>query len=249
MRLVIPPGPECPFGVDRPVMLHRWDRLTFLHWSFETNAVQRLLPAGLDVDAIDGRAWVGLVPFFMAVSTPRTKPRPWLTTFCETNVRTYVCDAAGRRGIWFFSLDAARLGAVLTARATYRLPYYWSRMRLEESPGAADPPRTIEYSCRRRWPGPRGASSHQVVDIGEPYAPSELTPFDHFLTARWILFSIDGSRARLARAYHEPWVLHRATVRHCNDELLEAAGLPPSPEAPIVHYSPGVDVRIGGPER
>ena len=32
-----------------------------------------------------------------------------------------------RAGIWFFSLDAARLGAVVTARATYRIPYFWSR--------------------------------------------------------------------------------------------------------------------------
>jgi hypothetical protein len=45
-----------------------------------------------------------------------------VSNFCETNVRTYVRDRAGRSGIWFFSLDASRLGAVVTARATpYRL--------------------------------------------------------------------------------------------------------------------------------
>ena len=37
----------CPFEVDRPVMLHRWEQLTFLHWSYEPADVQRLLPPGL----------------------------------------------------------------------------------------------------------------------------------------------------------------------------------------------------------
>jgi uncharacterized protein YqjF (DUF2071 family) len=232
----------CPFTIERPVMMHRWDRLTFLHWSFPPAVVQRLLPAGLEVEPVDGRAWVGLVPFFMKVSTPRTRPVLWLTEFCETNVRTYVRDAAGRSGIWFFSLDAARLGAVVVARTTYRLPYFWARMALAESPGR------IEYSCGRRWPGPRGARSHQVIEIGEPFAPAELTAFDHFLTARWILFSVHGGRRRFARAWHEPWVLHHATASVCDDELLAAAGLPQPNDEPIVHYSPGVDVRIGRPE-
>ena len=32
-----------------------------------------------------------------------------------------------------------------------------------------------------------------------------------------------------------------------NDSLVEAAGLPPPTTDPIVHWSPGVDVRIGRP--
>jgi hypothetical protein len=33
-----------------------------------------------------------------------------------------------------------------------------------------------------------------------------------------------------------------------DDRLVRAAGLPQPAEAPLVHYSPGVDVRIGRPE-
>jgi len=90
----------------------------------EPAQVQRLLPDGLEADLLDGAAWVGLVPFFMHVATPGGHQAPWVSRFCETNVRTYVRDAAGRAGIWFFSLDAARAGAVAVAvaRTTYRLP-------------------------------------------------------------------------------------------------------------------------------
>ena len=243
MSAVISRDATCPFEVEHPVMLHRWERLTFLHWAFEPDVLQRLLPAGLTVETADDRAWVGLVPFFMKVWLPRTGPVPWLSTFCETNVRTYVTDDAGRSGIWFFSLDAARLGAVVTARSTYRLPYFWSQMSLLEAGS------TIEYRCRRRWPGPRGVRSHQLIDIGEPYERNELTGLDHFLTARWIVFSVAGGSRRHALASHQPWPLHRATALVCRDELLRAAGLPANDAAPLVHYSPGVDVRIGRPER
>ncbi len=120
----------CPFTVDKPVMRQRWEQLTFLHWAYDPAVVQRLLPGGLTVDTFGGAAWVGLVPFFMRVHTPGDRGAPWVSNFCETNVRTYARDREGRAGIWFLSLDAARLGAVAVARASYRLPYFWSSMRL-----------------------------------------------------------------------------------------------------------------------
>jgi len=224
-------------------MRQRWERLTFLHWAFDPAAVARLLPDGLEVEPYDGMAWVGLVPFFMVVATGHGRTAPWVSTFCETNVRTYVRDKEGRSGIWFLSLDAARFGAVAVARSTYRLPYYWSGMDLSEGN------HRIAYRCRRRWPGPLGASSQVTVDIGGRLDPDEISDRDHFLTARWILFSVSGPRYRLARACHEPWPLHRAEAVSVDDGLIQAAGLPAPEGKPLVLYSPGVDVAIGPPER
>jgi len=235
-------GPECPLDVDHPLMLHRWERLSFLHWSFEPRIVQRLLPRWLTVEPYQDRAWVGLVPFFMRVSTKTGRNVRWASNFCETNVRTYVRDPEGRSGIWFFSLDAERLGAVVTARTTYRLPYFWSKMRLIERDGEVD------YACERRWPGPR-VKSIVRLKIGTAFAPDELTERDHFLTARWVLFSSKGTRHRFADAHHAPWPLRRAIPIACEDQLLSAAGLPVSDEPPVCHYSEGVDVRIGRPQR
>jgi uncharacterized protein YqjF (DUF2071 family) len=237
----MPPG-VCPYTVDRPVMRQRWERLTFLHWPYEPGVVQRLLPPGLHVETFDGAAWVGLVPFFMRVATPGGRRAPWVSDFCETNVRTYVRDDAGRPGIWFLSLDAARLGAVVVARTTYRLPYFWSAMRLRQ--------RRMDtaYLCQRRWPGPRGATSRVRVSAGAPFDRAELTERDHFLTARWRLFSVIAGRTISAQASHQPWPLRRATVRLLDDHLLTAAGLPEPGGEPLVHYSPGVDVAIGLPE-
>jgi uncharacterized protein YqjF (DUF2071 family) len=237
----------CPTPVRRAAMVQGWDELTFLHWRYEPSVVQELLPAGLEVETMDGAAWVGLVPFFLRVALRRgLGPVPWVSRFAETNVRTYVRSRAnGQPGIWFFSLDAARLGAVLVARATYRIPYFWSHLRLS---------RIGEerwYECRRRWPGPRGASSSVRIVVGERLASGELSALDHFLTARWALYSAPVTGLRRAAAWHDPWPLHRATAVSVRDGLVAAAGLPAPPvgESPLVHFSPSVDVRIGWPHR
>ena len=52
---------------------------------------------------------------------------------------------------------------------------------------------------------------------------------------------------RVALAQHDPWPLHRATVASVEDELLVASGLPRPVVDPLVHWSPGVDVRVGAP--
>ena len=224
-------------------MIQRWDQLTFLHWSYDPEVVQRLLPEGLVVDTFDGKAWVGLVPFMMEVRLPRGPAVPWISHFCETNVRTYVTAPDGTRGVWFFSLDATRLAAVATARTTYRLPYYWSSMSLERDGDV------VTYECQRRWPGPSNAKSRVQVRVGEPFEPAELGDLDHFLTARWRLYSERTGGNRYAIAAHEPWPLHRAELLDLDDELFVAAGLPAPTGEPLAHWSPGVEVRIGFPHR
>jgi len=227
-------------------MTQRWELLTFLHWSFEPSVVQRLLPAGLTVETFDDRAWVGLVPFQMRVAPPGLAALPWLGRFCETNVRTYVRDNHGRPGVWFFSLDAARLAAVVVARLTYRLPYFWARMRLTGAPDR------LVYTSRRRWPASPapGAAGTVIVRPGAVVPPEEVTELEHFLTARWRLFSHAGrDTLRSADAEHAPWPLRRVDVELCDDSLVTAAGLPRPVGPPLAHYSDGVDVRIGLPGR
>ena len=118
--------------VRAPVMRQSWRDLTFLHWRYRAvEDVRRIVPAGLEIDVCDGFAWVGLVPFkVVGLTLPNAPAVPWLSNFAETNVRTYVVDRTGRRGVWFFSLDTARLAAVIGARTGYGLPYYWSKMRV-----------------------------------------------------------------------------------------------------------------------
>src|SRR2546430_2483964 len=51
------PSGTCPFTVDARVMRQRWERLMFVHWSYEPAIVQRLLPPWLRADTFGGMAW------------------------------------------------------------------------------------------------------------------------------------------------------------------------------------------------
>ena len=119
-----------------------WRDLLFIHYPFAPEVVQALLPDDLTIDTwpdADGiqRAWVALVPFEMVVGTPGGLRLPFVGTFPETNVRTYVRGPDGTPGVWFCSLEAGGLLASLTARAAYGLPYFWADMSID--PGAGRP--------------------------------------------------------------------------------------------------------------
>jgi uncharacterized protein YqjF (DUF2071 family) len=235
------PEPVCPEPVERAVMTNRWRWLTYLHWSYDPAVVQALLPEGLRVDTFDGKAWVGLIPFRMEVALPGLPPVPYLSTFPETNVRTYVVGLDGTPGVWFFSLDASRLPAVVAARGWFGLPYRWARMRIERKG------RRVRYTSMRRE-GP-SASSAVEVEVGHPVPAGDVTDLDHFLVSRWRLYSAGRRGLVLGRIDHAPWALRSAELVEVRQDLVEAAGLPSPIGEPIVRYAPGVGVRIAPPTR
>lgn len=230
-----------PRPFRRAVMLQGWHDLASIHWRYDPKVVQALLPAGFRADTFDGSAWVGLLPFHMQrVRIPRLPPFGPLSTFPETNIRTYLVDPSGRRGVWFCSLDITRLIPALVARVSYRLPYCWADMSIDRD---AD---VWTYRSRRRWP--RGeASSHVKIRVGSQVPDHEVSGLEHFLTARWALGTRFGRRLMWAAVDHETWPIHRAEVLEVDETLLAAAGLPPPQGDPVVLWSPGVEVRIGRP--
>ena len=138
--------PHHPRPQGRVVMWQRWTDLLFLHWALPPDVIQKTLPEGLAVDTFDDRAWVGIVPFFMEDIRPAGLPSvPWLSSFLELNVRTYVRDAAGRPGVWFYSLDCNRWMAVEVARRAFHLSYQHAVMEARTSADG-----WISYQCRRR---------------------------------------------------------------------------------------------------
>ena len=109
------------------------------------------LPAGPWVMA---QTWhdLGVVPFWMSGVRARGLPSvPDLSRFPELNVRTYV-TYGGEPGVYFFSLDAASLPAVCTARALYHLPYFHEHEGGSSGRGSA---LLLKPSpCQRRGPRP-----------------------------------------------------------------------------------------------
>lgn len=227
-------------------MHQTWQRLLFLHWRMESAVLQKRLPPGLFLDTFDGAAWVGIVPFFMRnVRIRGLPPIPTTVHFLELNLRTYVHDAAGLPGVWFFSLDAASRLAVWGARCWFGLPYHAAAMSatVEEATGRVD------YHSRRRGT-PADAASHFT------YAPAgklrEAAPdsLEFFLIERYVLFAPRrGGRVAVGRVHHPPYQFADAEVSAWDDHLLMLSGLERllrPPDHAVV--SPGVSVEVFGLE-
>jgi uncharacterized protein YqjF (DUF2071 family) len=219
-------------------MGQQWRDLTFVHWAVDPERVAGFMPAGVRPDVLDGRTYVGLVPFRMVgAGVGRTPEVPYLGTFLETNVRLYSVDATGRRGIVFLSLDCERLLVCAGARLSFGVPYRWARMRHE---------RDGEQHTYSSHLLPRGGHARVVVEAGDPEEPGEL---EHFLTARWGLHSRWLGRSWYVPNEHDPWQLRRATLLDLDARVLASVGLPDlvGRDPDHVAFSDGVTTRFGLP--
>ncbi len=197
-----------------------WEDLLFLHWPVEAAVLQRLLPAGLEVETLAGSAWLGVVPFRMARTRFRwLPPLPTAHAFPELNVRTYV-RAGERSGVWFFSLDAASRIAVAGARTIFGLPYFTARMQCERR---ADGVHFASERSDRRAPAARFVASWVAVG---PSAPAGRGTLEHFLVERYCLFAMRRGQLVCSDVAHTPWCLARASARLETCDMTALLGCP-----------------------
>jgi uncharacterized protein len=229
-----------------PVMRQNWRELLFLHWPVPPEVLRPLVPLQLELDLFDGTAYVGLVPFTMTGVRPvGLPPVRGLSSFHETNVRTYVHREGRDPGVWFFSLDAANRVAVALARSWYHLPYYHARMFLErEAAPRPDDPRPILYAGVRRRPDPRPASYLIRAAPTGPVRSAGPGTLEHFLVERYLLYALADDRLYRGQVHHHPYPLQSANVLSLDESLLAAADIPRPDRPPLGHFARGVDVKV-----
>lgn len=226
--------------VGAPVMRQSWAELLFLHWTWESGAIQRTLPRGLTVDTFEGQAWIGLVPFYMQRVRPRFCPAvPGLSDFLEVNVRTYVHDELGRPGVWFYSLDCNQWLAVKVARRFFHLPYEHAIQRADKTKEG-----WIDYTTQRAGQA-HGSRYHYRAAADVRLAAPGTREF--FLLERYRLYALQKSSEQLwtGQVAHEPYEFADAEVTAYDAQLLKLTGFDPGARAPEhVCAAAAVDVDI-----
>ncbi len=219
-------------------MAQRWSDLLFAHWPVAVEEIAALLPPGLTVDSFDGYAWVGVVPFWMDRVRTRTAGEstivvPTTGHFCELNLRTYVrSKVTGLHGVFFFSLDAASVLAVLGARVLFHLPYFLASMRRQIRTNGA-----IAYESRRLLTHRSARFRARYRGLGEVAAPSAVGTLEHFLTERYCLFTSHKGRVLVGDIHHLPWPLEAAEAEIEINELPAAHGIALPNRAPVLHFA------------
>jgi uncharacterized protein len=229
-----------------PVVLYqRWEQLLFLHWRYEVAEVQTTLPPGVTVDAWQGSAWVGLVPLFMRDVRPRfVPPVPAISDFLELNVRTYVYDALGRPGIYFYSLDCNQPLAVEVAKRLLHLRY--EHATIDASVGSGG---WVDFEAQRVDTILKSSFRYRAVGPRAEAAPESM---DFFLLERYRLFAGDenGEQLSTIRVCHAPYKIRAAEVPQWGEAMLRLAGLT-SPERTPDHICAAdtVEVETFAPEK
>jgi uncharacterized protein len=213
-------------------MAQTWDDLLFAHWRVDAAMLRLHVPERLSIDERDGSAWVGVTPFVVTGLRARGLfPLPYVSSFRELNVRTYV-TFEDRPGIWFFSLDASSELAVRAARRLYRLPYFRAHITLERRAG-----RLLSECVRdegKAFSGSyRGLAAPKQAEAGS---------LEEFLTERYCLYAEDAGRLFRADIHHTPWPLEEA------DATIDLNTMPPSGITlegdALAHYSRRQDVVV-----
>ena len=221
-------------------MTQGWHDLLFAHWPIPVNLMRPLVPPQLNLDLYDHQAWVGVVPFWMSGVRGRGLPAiPALSRFPELNVRTYV-SFGGKPGVYFFSLDAASLPAVVTARAFYHLPYFHAKMKAES--GGEE---VLYASARYR-------ADAEFRGRYRPSAPPRLREpgaIEHWLSERYCLYTFDRGQVYRAEIHHGQWPLQDAQAQIEVNSMAAAARITLPQTRPLLHFARRLEVLIWPLER
>ncbi len=226
-------------------MTQNWEDLLLLHWPLPPEELSPTIPDDLVLDLFEGQAWASVVGFRLTnLRISGLQAIPW-SDFLEVNLRTYVRDREGRRGVWFHSLDSSDLPAALGARALYGLSYFHSSiemLRTKKSIG-------FRSQRKRAWgklPASLGAS-FPSVSKSTPHAKSSL---DRFLLERYRFWARRKlcDRSSSALVSHRPYDAHLVEDAHYEGALFKAWGMREPEASPVLaHYCAGFPVTASAP--
>ncbi|GHH97512.1 YqjF family protein [Neobacillus kokaensis] len=208
------------------ILKQTWEDLLFCHWEAAAERLQELLPAELELDLFDGKAWLTMLPFGVSHQRFRFLPEiPLLNRYLELNVRTYV-KVGNTSGVYFFTLDANHLPSVLGARAA-SLPYCLARMSFLKKAH-----KSVFYSKRVFGDG---EFSVKYAAAGGPCIRTEPGTLDFWLLERYSLFTKLGPFLLKGNISHESMKVSEAEVDVATN-LGTPFGLSKEPQ--LVHFCP-----------
>lgn len=213
-----------------------------LHIPIDAAELLPHVPKELELDLYDGDAWISIFPFKIKNLQFKGLPKPpYIHEFLELNVRTYV-KYKNIPGIYFFSLDAAKIMPVIGARLG-TLPYYKAKMKTSEING------WIEYYSRRQLvsgKGPYFKGRYKPISTAGMSAAGTL---DYWLFERYYLFNTIGGSIVSVGIHHLPWQPAKAEVIYEKNALNSLLPGNLKGQAVRAHYVKELEVIFWLPEK
>lgn len=207
-----------------------WKGGLFIHWPFDPEQIRPHVPAPLELDTYNGRAWVTLLPFVLSDAGLRFSPSFTRMTFPELNFRTYV-RFDDTSGLYFFSVDVGQRLVPFVVGGTSRLPCYYADMDVQMRGDQID---FRSVRKQKKEPSVRFTASYRPSG---PVYRAEPGTLDYWLTERRRMYDPVGKDVLYAEIAHDPWPLQPADVTIRANSMFEKSSLPSPKDDSRVHYS------------
>jgi len=226
-----------PLPQNRAIMIQTWHDLLFAHWSVPADILKDKIPAGVELDTFDGKAWLGIIAFQLSdVRLNGIRAVPWVSNFPEVNVRTYVTHG-GKPGVFFLSLDADNPLGIALAKPWFRLNYYRAQIEIKSQNCG------IDFRSRRIQKGAPPAQFEASYRPCSPTFRARPGSLEAWLTERYCYYTgpRDADEGQLYRCeiHHPPWRLQMAQATICSNTntLALSHGIDLPATAPLLHYA------------
>ena len=203
-----------------------WNKALFFHYRIDKEILKELVPNDLEIDEINGSAWVSLVAFTMEKIRPRFLPAfSPISDFDEINLRTYVSKNE-KPGVYFLSIEAGKLFSAILAKSLSGLPYEKSNINRTEN----------SYQANHQ-----NRNFSLLADFHVGMEMKHKTELDLFLTERYCLYLEENNQLFRYEIQHLPWKINQLELEFLTiDYQIQDLFLDSRPD--LVHYSEGVQV-------
>ncbi len=189
---------QYPLPQKSWVLYQEWHNVLLFHWKVAAHIIRRHVPDELELDLVDGSAFISIVAFKVKNFTTSLGPVPFTRSFDEVNVRTYV-SVNGIRGVYFFSLHTDHLLAAIGAKTAYQLPYSKAEIRHSEN---------IIY-CRDLT---EKVALSILLNAASCSPDCQKTHLDVWLTERHAFYQVFGKDIYRCDIHHKNWPLEELFV-------------------------------------
>ncbi|NCN41305.1 DUF2071 domain-containing protein [bacterium] len=196
------------------IIQQTWEHVLFIHFWVNADELQKLLPAGLEVDTLHDEAFVSIVPFQMSrVRFPLSPILPF-SKLWELNLRTYV-KHKGSAGIYFFTLDSDHKLANWIARRFFCLPYRYAKLsgHITSDSYEFDSENSLSLIASI---DPDTMNSSNTQDLAK----------HRWLTERYRLFTETPNGIATGEVLHESWKLQSVKIENFENNFSSQFKLP-----------------------
>lgn len=197
-----------------------WSDLLLVTYEVPARVLKPRLAPGLELDTLDGKAFVSLVAFDFLETKVWGVKWPGLTNFPEINLRFYVKETlTGRRGVMFIKELVPSTLIAMVAQTIYNEPYAATSMGSR----VTTQDKSVKLVHHRwRWKGHE--HSLRVVSDLAPMLPAEDSPEHFFKEHQWGFGTTRSGEALVYEVKHPHWEVHEVLTHSVDVDFAQQYG-------------------------